>query len=62
MYIAMAVALVVWAGIFLYLWRLDAMARELRRRLDNHPDQAPPPVPTATLERRTASDEQQAAP
>ena len=31
-YIALAVALAVWIGIFVYLWRIDAQARELRRR------------------------------
>ncbi|HRC76823.1 MAG TPA: CcmD family protein, partial [Kouleothrix sp.] len=32
-YAALAVALVVWLGIFAFLWRLDQQARELRRRL-----------------------------
>ena len=34
MYVAAAVALVVMAGFFIYLWRMDAQVRELRRRLD----------------------------
>jgi CcmD family protein len=48
-YVAMAVALAVWAGIFVYLWRLDAQARELRRRLDAAPERTEQPAPNATL-------------
>ena len=33
-YVALAVALSVWIGIFVYLWRIDAHARNLRRELD----------------------------
>lgn len=50
-YLALAVALVVWIGIFTFLWRIDRRTRELQRRLD----QAPPverPAPRATLEAR----------
>ncbi|MCS6879771.1 MAG: CcmD family protein [Oscillochloridaceae bacterium] len=32
-YVAMAVALSVWIGIFVYLWRIDAQARALKREL-----------------------------
>jgi CcmD family protein len=51
-YMALAVALVVWIGIFVFLWRIDQATRELRRALDQ---EAPPeePAPRATLERRT---------
>lgn len=50
-YMAMAVALVVWIAVFAFLWRLDAQARELRRRLDDAP--APErPAPRATVEAR----------
>jgi CcmD family protein len=51
-YIAMVVALVVWVGIFIYLWRIDALAHELRRRLDSQPEPQPDSEPTATLTRR----------
>ena len=51
-YIAMAVVLVVWIGIFVYLWRVDALAHELRRRLDSQPEPSPTAEPTATLTRR----------
>lgn len=50
-YAALAVALVVWLGIFAFLWRLDAQARELRRKMN----EAPRPeaaAPRATLESR----------
>ena len=48
-YVALAVALSVWIGIFVYLWRLDAQARELRRRLDAAPERTEQAAPTATL-------------
>jgi len=48
-YVAMAVALAVWIGLFAYLWRIDAQARELRRRLDSQPGREPAPAPSATL-------------
>ena len=50
-YAALAVALVVWLGIFAFLWRLDRQARELRARLDERP-RAAPSAPRATLEAR----------
>ena len=50
-YAALSVALVVWLGIFTFLWRLDRQARELRRRLDQRP-RAEASVPRATLETR----------
>jgi CcmD family protein len=50
-YVAMAVVLVVWLGIFAFLWRIDRQARELRRRLDEEPA-AVQPAPRATLETR----------
>ena len=50
-YAALAVALVVWLGIFAFLWRLDRQARELRRQLDQRP-RAEAPAPRATLEVR----------
>lgn len=56
-YVALAVALSVWVGIFLYLWRIDAQARELRRRLDQQPDAEQPNTPTATLRRATPHDQ-----
>lgn len=50
-YIALAVALVVWAGIFAFLWRIDQATRELRRKMDQElPPEAP--APRATLETR----------
>ena len=50
-YAALAVALVVWLGIFAFLWRLDRQARELRRRLDPRP-RTEAAAPRATLETR----------
>lgn len=61
-YVAMAVALSVWVGIFAYLWRIDSLARELRRKLDSQPDRDKPSVPTATLrvQQRSAPVERKA--
>ena len=33
-YVAMAVALSVWIGIFVYLWRIDAQAQALKHELE----------------------------
>ena len=50
-YMALAVALAIWIGIFAFLWRLDRQMRELRRRLDEEP-RAEQPAPRATVEAR----------
>lgn len=34
LYVAAAVAVMVWLGIFAYLWRIDVQARALRRALE----------------------------
>lgn len=59
--IVLFVSLSVWAGIFFYLWRIDSLARELRRKLEQHQStdvNDPSPTPKATLERRTPSEQQ----
>ncbi len=45
LYVAAAVAVVVWLGIFVYLWRIDAQAKMLRRMLDEQREQAAPQAP-----------------
>jgi CcmD family protein len=55
-YVALAVALAVWVGIFVYLWRLDAQASDLRRRLDQQGDHEPVAAPSATLHTRSAAE------
>lgn len=50
-YMAMAVALVVWIGIFVFLLRIDSQARELRRKLEQQPTVGQP-APRATVEAR----------
>ena len=40
-YVAMAVALSVWIGIFVYLWRIDAQARALKREVQREREQRP---------------------
>lgn len=54
-YTAMAVALVVWVAIFAYLWRLDAQARELLRKIDQAPREDAN-APRATLEPRRSAE------
>lgn len=51
-YTALAVALTVWIGIFIFLWRIDSATRELRRRLDEEAPVEPTATPRATLETR----------
>lgn len=50
-YVALAVALAVWVGIFAFLWRLDRQLRELQRKLEQAP-RAEQPAPRATIETR----------
>ncbi len=50
-YTAMAVALVVWVALFVFLWRLDSQARELRRKIEQGPV-GEHSSPRATLEAR----------
>jgi CcmD family protein len=50
-YVAMAVALAVWLGIFAFLWRIDRATRELHRQLDK-PAGPEEPAPRVTLETR----------
>jgi CcmD family protein len=46
LYVAAAVAVVVWLGIFAYLWRIDAQAKTLRRMLDERRNSATPTTAT----------------
>lgn len=58
-YTAMAVALVVWVAIFVYLWRLDGQTRELQRKIEQAPREEAS-APRATLEtRRPTTDDRQ---
>lgn len=53
-YVAMAVALSVWIGIFVYLWRIDSQARALKQALEREREQvghAERPAPQATVTR-----------
>ena len=54
-YTAMTVALVVWVAIFAYLLRLDAQARELRRKIEQAPREDVT-VPRTTLEPRHSAE------
>ena len=54
-YAALAVALVVWAGIFAFLWRVDRQAAELRRSIRTRAPRRPRRAPRwnrATLSQR----------
>lgn len=53
-YVALAVALSVWIGIFVYLWRIDAQARALKKELERERAAGPaerPAAPRATVTR-----------
>jgi CcmD family protein len=50
-YVAMAVTLSVWIGVFVYLWRIDSQARALKRELERDRERAIPAAPRATLSR-----------
>ncbi len=56
-YIALAVALSVWVGIFFYLWRIDGQARKLQAKLDNLPPIDEQTQPSATLRRQSPDSE-----
>jgi hypothetical protein len=51
-YVALAAALVVWLGVFTFLWRIDQHAQELRRKLDQAPNIEQTATPRATIETR----------
>ncbi len=51
-YVALAVALVVWIGIFGFLWRVDRHVQELRRRLNQPRPTESHDLPRATIETR----------
>lgn len=53
-YVAMAVTLSVWIGIFIYLWRIDAQARALKKELERERQGGAAerrPAPRATVTR-----------
>lgn len=59
-YMALAVALVVWIGIFSFLWRIDREVRELRRRLEQAP-RTETSFPRVTMEARASQHATQIA-
>ena len=52
-YIAMSVALVVWLGVFIYLLRIDAHAKELKRLVLATNQESTAATPRVTVEHRT---------
>lgn len=56
LYVAAAVALVVWLGIFAYLWKIDAHAKALRRTLESRRDQSAQPSTPAVRPERVAAE------
>jgi len=54
-YIAMSVALVVWLGVFVYLLRIDAEAKELKRLVLAARLQSPTQSSGVQVEHRTPS-------
>ncbi|WP_322512752.1 CcmD family protein [Chloroflexus sp.] len=50
-FVATAAVLSVWIAIFIYLWRIDAAARALRRELEREREQNEAASPSATISR-----------
>jgi CcmD family protein len=57
-YVAMSAALIVWLGIFAFLWRVDRDAQELKRLLAERSASAPVEQPRAHVEVRTPGSEE----
>ncbi len=55
-YVAMAVTLAVWLGIFAYLWRIDAQARELKRLVEREERNQPTSAPQSKVTRMRAGE------
>lgn len=53
LYVALFVTLLLWIGLFVYLWRVDQRSQEIQRHIDSLPavDQKVP-APRTTLEVR----------
>lgn len=49
--VATAAVLSVWIAIFIYLWRIDAAARALRRELERERERNDTSAPSATVSR-----------
>ncbi len=56
MYVAAAVALVVLAGFFWYLWSIDRSVAELRRQLNERPSPSPQAMAPLRPQRRVEQE------
>ena len=52
-YVAMVAALVVWLGVFAFLWRVDRDTQELKRQLAARPEPVAQAQPQSRVEVRT---------
>jgi CcmD family protein len=59
-YVAMSAALIVWLGIFAYLWRIDREAQALKRYLQERPTPTAHVQPKAHVEMRTPQANEEA--
>lgn len=59
-YVALAVALSVWLALFIYLWRIDALARRLKQTLEQQQHEAHerPAPPKARVTRVQAAEQE----
>lgn len=55
-YVAVAVTLAVWIGLFVYLWRIDAQTRALKRTLEQTDRREQPAAPQARVTRVSAGE------
>lgn len=49
-YVAMATALVVWLGVFMFIWRVDKATQALAQQVATQHDEGAPAAPRARVE------------
>lgn len=54
-YVAMATALIVWLGVFLFMWRIDKATQALAQQVAAHADA--PATPRARVEHKQEASE-----
>lgn len=55
-YVAMATALIVWVGVFLFIWRIDQATKALVRHIDTRDDAVAPPQARIEIKKETAHE------
>lgn len=55
-YVAMAAALVVWLGVFVFMWRVDKATQALASRIDTRDDAVAPPRARVEIKKEAANE------